>query len=184
MIALRCSNIWSPTAVNNQRRKSQRRQLPDAVGLLLFVLFLPVIVPVVVVWLMLHLLVMLFLHIAVWCFWCMRGRYILFVYSDSPIWHDHIQNHILPRLGERAVILNWSQRARWRQTLAVLAFRRLGGDREFNPMAIVFRPLRTARYFRFYEPFREFKHGKTEAVTKMETELFELVDETSGTRAP
>jgi len=37
------------------------------------------------------------------------GRDILLVYSDSPIWHDYIEERILPHLGERAVVLNWSQ---------------------------------------------------------------------------
>jgi hypothetical protein len=37
-----------------------------------------------------------------------------------------------------------------------------------------------ARRLRFYEPFRDFKHGETEAVAKMERELCELVDEIAG----
>jgi hypothetical protein len=60
--------------------------------------------------------------------------------------------------------------------LAVFAFRYFGGYRAFNPMAIVFRPFRLARKFRFYEPFRDFKHGKTEAVLNMERELFASLD--------
>jgi hypothetical protein len=47
------------------------------------------------------------MHVTVWTWWCLRGRDILFVYSDSPIWHDYVEQHILPYLGERAVVLNW-----------------------------------------------------------------------------
>jgi hypothetical protein len=147
-------------------------------AILLFILLSPLII----VALTFHLFAGLFLHIAIWCCWCLRGRYVLFVYSDSPIWHDYVEDHILPRLGEHAVVLNWSHRSRWRRTLSVLAFRYFGGHRCFNPMALVFRPFRLARHFRFYEPFQEFKHGKTEAVAKMERELYDTVDEITGTR--
>jgi hypothetical protein len=108
---------------------------------------------------------------------------VLFVYSNSPTWHDFIEEHILPKLGERAVILNWSHRSRWRRALSVLAFRYFGGYRSFNPMPVVFRPFRLARRLRFYEPFLKFKHGKTEAVTKMERELYDLLDTIGGRRA-
>ena len=151
----------------------------DYLGALLFLLLSPLIVFAIAF----HLLAGLFLYVAAWCCWCMRGRYVLFVYSDSPIWHDYIEEHILPRLGECTVVLNWSHRSRWRRTLAVLAFRYFGGYRAFNPMAVVFRPFRLARRFRFYEPFREFKLGKSEAVTTMETQLYELVDEITRVRA-
>ena len=151
----------------------------DYLGALLFV----VLSPLIVVAIAFHLLAGLLLHVAAWCCWCLRGRYVLFVYSDSPIWHGYIEEHMVPRLGERAVVLNWSHRSRWRRTLAVLAFRYFGGYRAFNPMAVVFRPFRFARCFRFYEPFREFKHGKSDAVATMERELYELVDEITGARA-
>jgi hypothetical protein len=149
------------------------------VGLLLFML----ISPLIIVAITFHLLAGLLIHLAVWCCWCARGRNVLFVYSDSPIWHDYVEAHILPRLGERAVVLNWSHRGRWRRTLAVLAFRYVGGHRTFNPLALVFRPFRRARHFRFYEPFREFKHGKAQAVTEMERELFDLLDRISGAQS-
>ncbi len=152
-------------------------QLNDAVGLLLFI----VLSPLWIAALTFHLLAGLFLHLAVWCCWCARGRCVLFVYSDSPIWHDYVEAHILPRLGERAVVLNWSHRSRWRRSLGVLAFRYFGGHRTFNPLALVFRPFRFARHFRFYEPFRDFKHGKTEALTKMESDFFDLVDKITKT---
>ena len=171
--------------MSNQRTKGQRR-FSNAVGLLLSIVFLPLIIaliPLIIVALTFHLLAGLFLHIAIWCCWCSRGRDVLFVYSDSPIWHDYIEEYILPRLGERAVVLNWSHRSRWRRTLSVLAFRYFGGYRSFNPMAMVFRPFRLPRQFRFYEPFREFKHGKTEAVAKMERELYDLLDQIGGRRA-
>jgi hypothetical protein len=163
----------------SQRPATVKRRFADVIAALLFVIFLPLIVMAIA----LYLLSGVFLHIAVWCCWCVRGRYVLFVYSDSPIWHGYVEERILPRLGARAVVLNWSDRKQWRRTLAVLAFRYFGGSRDFNPLAVVFRPLRLARRFRFHEPFREFKHGRPDAVVKMERELYDLVDKISGAQA-
>jgi hypothetical protein len=115
------------------------------------------------------------LHIIIWSWWCLRGHDILFVYSDSPIWHDYIEQGILPRLGKRAVVLNWSQRKRWRISIARMAFHHFGGYRQFNPLAVVFRPFRRSRTFRFWQPFKDFKHAHPEALRKIESEFFELI---------
>jgi len=42
-------------------------------------------------------------------------------------------------------------------------------------MAVVFRPFRRTRTFRFLEPFRNFKHGHPEALHRMESEFFGLI---------
>ena len=115
------------------------------------------------------------MHLIVWTWWTMRGRDVLFVYSDSPIWHDYVEVHILPYLGDRAIVLNWSQRKRWRFSIARLAFHHFGGYRQFNPLAVVFRPFHRTRVFRFWEPFREFKHGRPGALRKVESEFLSLI---------
>jgi hypothetical protein len=55
--------------------------------LLLFLSF-PVLLMIAAVALLLFLIATVCLHITIWTWWCLRGRDILFVYSDSPIWHD------------------------------------------------------------------------------------------------
>jgi hypothetical protein len=115
------------------------------------------------------------MHVVVWTWWCLRGRDILFVYSDSPIWRDYVEQNILPHLGDRAIVLNWSQRKQWRLSVARLAFHHFGGYRQFNPLAVVFRPFRRTRTFRFWEPFRDFKHGRPAALHTMELEFFSLI---------
>ena len=69
-------------------------------------------------------------------------------------------------------MLNWSERKKWKFSLATLAFRHFGGDREFNPMGLIFRPFRWVKTFRFFKPFRDLKHGKPDALQKMEAEFF------------
>ena len=60
-------------------------------------------------------------------------------------------------------------------SLARAAFYHFGGNRQFNPLAIVFRPFRRPRTFRFWQPFQDFKHGRPAALLKMESEFFALV---------
>src|SRR5918911_507082 len=45
--------------------------------------------------------------------WGARGRDLLLVYSNSPNWQPYVEANWLPRWGERAVVLNWSERSRW-----------------------------------------------------------------------
>ena len=141
----------------------------------LVVPFVPVLLALALLALVFYLGWSICLHVLLWSWWGIRGRDVLFVYSDSPIWRDYIEHQTLPYLGKRAVVLNWSHRRRWRLSLARMAFYHFGTDREHNPLAVVFRPLHRSRVFRFWQPFRDFKHGHTEALNKMEKEFFGLI---------
>ena len=76
------------------------------------------------------------LLLVAWVAWCPRRRFALVVYSNSPIWQEYFEARVLPAIGRRAVVLNWSERKRWDYSLAVALFRCFGGTREFNPIAI------------------------------------------------
>jgi hypothetical protein len=143
--------------------------------LALIIFFAPVIIILTTVALLFFTVSTVCLHIAIWMWWCLRGRDILFVYSDSPIWREYIEQRILPYIGERAIVLNWSHRKRWRISLGRLAFHHFGGYRQFNPLAVVFHPFRRTRIFRFWQPFRDFKHGNPEALRQIESQFFALI---------
>jgi hypothetical protein len=134
----------------------------------------PLWIPLLLCVVLFRLLSSICLHLAVWLLWLPRSKRLLFVYSNSPIWQSYVEAHILPVIREQAVILNWSQRREWplRHSLAVAVFKHFGGYREFNPMAVVFRPLRLARVFRFFQPFQDFKHGKPDSLTSAQNDLF------------
>jgi len=79
---------------------------------------------------------------------------------------------VVPLMPERAVVLNWSERKKWpRWSLARHAFRTFGGQREFNPIVVVFRPLHRAEVFRFWQAFKDWKHGHTEPVERLRQRL-------------
>jgi hypothetical protein len=113
------------------------------------------------------------LYTVAWTFWIGRSpRRVLFVYSDSPNWKSHVESRILPRLPADAVILNWSRRAQWpRYSVAVLLFRGFAGDREFNPIGLVFERWRRVEDYRFWQPFRDAKHGREGALEFVEKEF-------------
>jgi hypothetical protein len=142
------------------------------------VLALPVILALAAIGFLLYLLYSAALYLAIWSTWLSRGRDVLVVYSNSPHWQAHFEQDLLPRLAGRAVVLNWSERERWRGSLAVRAFRHFGGDRAFNPLAVVFRPFRRARVFRFWQAYREAAHGHRVPLDALEREFFAALDVT------
>jgi hypothetical protein len=64
----------------------------------------PLWIPLLLLWLVFYILASACIHLAVWLMWLPRDKHILFVYSDSPIWHDYIDQHILPVIREQAVV--------------------------------------------------------------------------------
>jgi hypothetical protein len=138
----------------------------------LVVSFLPLLLIGFVLWLAQAIV----LQLIVWVTWCSRGRYALVVYSNSPIWQQYFEQHVLPAVGDRGTVLNWSERKHWSYSLPVVLFRFFAGSREFNPLAIVFRPFARPRRFRFYRPFQAFKHGHPQEVQKMRRDFLDLLD--------
>lgn len=139
------------------------------------IVLFPVLIPLVLCSLLLYLIATIVIYFAVWVLWLPRGKHILFIYSESPIWHGYIEEHVIPVIHRQAIVLNWSQRRSrtWRYSLANLAFKHFGGLRDFNPMAVVFRPFTRARVFRFHSAFREYKHGKPGKLIAMQQDFLE-----------
>jgi len=141
--------------------------------ILIVILLLPLLIPIAFLALTTWLVHGVLLNVLVWICWCTRGTNLLLVYSDSPVWHDYIEENLIPRLPESTIVLNWSQRRTWRwYSLPVMVLRYFGGTREFNPMIVAFRPFRWATTFRFFQAFKDYKHGKQQTLVSMERDLF------------
>ncbi len=136
-----------------------------------------VLLPLVVVAAILWFVVAISLLLVVWMTWCRRGQYALVVYSNSPIWHQYFEERVLPAIGKRGVVLNWSERKRWKFSLPVALFRMFAGTREFNPLVIVFQPWTWPRRFQFFRAFRAFKQGRPEGVEDIRTDLLRSLDQ-------
>ena len=106
-----------------------------------------------------------------------QGKFVIFVYSDSPNWKEYLEANILPRLERHVVILNYSRRAEWKvdPSLPVKVFHLRKGSREYNPMALLFAPDGKITSIRFLQAFRKFKHGKESLLRSKEKELFHEV---------
>jgi len=138
----------------------------------LIVVILPFVLPLAWLAFTLHLFYRAALYLLVWALWLPRGRDILFVYSDSPIWREYMAAQVLPLVQKRAVVLNWSERKKWpKGSLGPAVFRHFGGAREFNPLVILFRPLRPAKVFRFWSAFKDWKRGYAEPVERLCQEI-------------
>ncbi|PID57494.1 hypothetical protein CSB45_06590 [candidate division KSB3 bacterium] len=103
-----------------------------------------------------------------------EGKYILFVYSESPNWQEYIETNIVPVLEGKTVFLNWSKRAEWRKRKPIEAkiLFHWGGDTEFNPMAIIFAKRWRIKTVRFHQAFKHYKHGKDKLLREKEEELY------------
>ena len=127
--------------------------------------------PILIVALVLNLVWGLILSNAIWL--TRRKRFVVFVYSDSPTWNGFIEREFLPQIQDEAMILNWSEGRKWKNSLAELAFRYFSGYRNFNPIGIVFRPFHFVKTYRFFEAF---KHGNVKKVEEIKRELFEELE--------
>ena len=136
------------------------------------IVVLPLIIPLAILALVLLALHRVVLYVLVWLLWLPRGKDVLFVFSDSPVWRDYLSERVLPLVQERAVVVNWSERGKWSKWwFPAHVLRTFGGGREFNPLVIVFRPLRRAQLFRFWQPFKDWERGYTEPVERLTNDL-------------
>jgi hypothetical protein len=152
----------------------QKQTFLRRLGQVIFiVVLLPLVLPLALFAVANHLLYRALLYLLVWALWLPRGKDILFVYSDSPIWHEYMATQVLPLVQERSVVLNWSERKKWsRWSLGVAVFHNFGGAGDFNPLVVLFQPLRQARVFRFWSAFKDWKRGYKEPVERLRQELF------------
>jgi len=136
--------------------------------------------------------------------WSPQGKVGLIVYSNSPNWKDYIEATWLPRVADKTVVLNWSDRQHWSREYPLEAklFRAYAGTKEFNPIAIIFtgppvRPIAERwaalcsgaildavlfshyperEVIRFRQPFKDFKHGRDRALRQAEERMFAAID--------
>jgi hypothetical protein len=139
-------------------------------------LFLPIVLPLALITLTFWVAHRIALYALVGILWRPKGKDILFVSSDSPIWQDYMATRVLPQIRERAIVLNWSERKEWSPlSFRARVFHSFGGGREFNPLVIWFRPFRQARIYRFWPAFLDWKRGYKEPVERLSQDLLSAI---------
>jgi hypothetical protein len=157
--------------VNAKSSTHSPSKIQRPILLAVVVLTAPLWLAAVVIVLLARLCQVVVLYALVWAWWIGRApRRVLFVYSDSPNWKEYIEANILPKLPANTVVLNWSHRLSWRRfNLSVMLFRCFAGGREFNPIGLIFERFYVVERYRFWQPFRDAKHGRSEALQVLET---------------
>ena len=157
----------------SRQKESLKRKIARAA---FFVPLLLLLSPILLLCAISYWMYRITLYLLIWLWWSRNGKDVLFISSDSPIWHDYMVSEIFPLVRERAVVLNWSERNKWpRWSFGVHLFRTFGGNREFNPLVVLFRPFRQARTFRFWVPFKDWKRGYKEPVERLRRELLAVL---------
>jgi len=141
-----------------------------AIKLLLIPLLL-LLIPVIVVWMLCRFLIRVMILVTIWLTWSTQGVTMLIVYSNSPHWQKYFEKGLLPLVEPKSKVLNWSDHLTWPINIKMIAFYRFAGERDFNPMIIFFRPFRWPTTLRFFQPFRDAKHGKTKPLCNLEKNL-------------
>jgi hypothetical protein len=158
--------------MEREKQPLGRRLRSAALVVLALPFVLALVLPLALVAAILYFLHRLAVYLLVWALWLPKGKDVLVVLSESPIWHGYMSAEVVPLVRKRAVVLNWSERKKWpRWSFAAHVFRTFGGRRDFNPLVVVFRPLRRAEVLRFWQTFEDWKHGRTEPVERLKQRL-------------
>lgn len=110
-----------------------------------------------------------------------EGKDLLLVYTASPRWQEYIEREWIPRWRERAVILNRTKPWNANDPAAQL-WLATRGIREHTPLAAVVPARGPVRVVRFFNAFRDYKHGKDARLRAAERALEAALAEASRQR--
>jgi hypothetical protein len=91
---------------HNRVKTVINQRLNGLAGATVFILILPLVIVSVLG----RAAVSVLLHMIAWLYWCPRGVNVIYVYSNSPHWKDHIEKDVLPRLSPRLIVMNRSNK--------------------------------------------------------------------------
>ena len=108
-----------------------------------------------------------------------KGKFILFVYSDSSNWKDDIEAKILPHIKTHSIILNWSKRREWESQMSfeTKLFNHWAGSGEFAPAAIILPLIGKVKVIRLWQPNPYGKSKKVRISKEAEEALFTAIEQ-------
>ena len=119
------------------------------------------------------------LKVRFWIRYGRKGKFILFVYSESSNWKDYVETKILPRIENHSIILNWSKRREWepRMSFETKLFNHWAGSGEFTPTAIVLPLVGKVKVIRLWQISQHAKPRKDGASKEAEEALFTAMNQ-------
>jgi len=111
--------------------------------------------------------------------WMRRtGKRGVLIYSNSPNWQEHVEREWLPALQDHIAVLNWSERKNWiADDVAVRLFDSfVGRTYQYNPAVLVLQDDACPLVFRFYQAFKDAKHGRAEGLRNLESRMLEALN--------
>jgi len=152
------------------------QKLKTTLFLVFVIPYVLVALPIMLIWLSVESLL---LRIWFWFNHKRHGRDVILITSESPIWSDYIRENILPRVENRALVMNWTERRFWRQDMpiAARAYQRWSGEKGMVPSVILVRGFWKIENFSLYQAFRDYKHGKQTTLREIEDKLLSTLRE-------
>lgn len=114
--------------------------------------------------------------------WLLQGKRVLFFYSNRGIWKSYFEQTFIPRLKDRAIIWNWSERHQqgWSEDLLearVLRF--LIPRKVFCPCAVLFSAKSPPQFFFFAESYTDWIKSKKPTFHEQEEGFFRALEQAS-----
>lgn len=108
--------------------------------------------------------------------WFPQGKWILFVYSNSPKWKDDIESTIIPKINSKSIILNWSEHKTWPKSLASKIFFYYSKTKKTKnkvsyPIAIIFKSLSRPKVIELRQAYRDFNLHRNNNILTLKKEL-------------
>jgi len=90
-----------------------QKDFKNILGIIIAIILLPIIIPIILIVIFINFIITpivspfyeRYLKNRVYSEWYTQSEYMLFVYSDSPVWKEYIETNILPRISESAIML-------------------------------------------------------------------------------
>lgn len=105
---------------------------------------------------------------------CRRGIRCLVVYSQSPVWRDHIAEKWMPRPAPVARTLDWS-RANWGRTLEVDSSIGSAGASGIQSCGHRLSRLAPSLRLPLFRSVPRGKHGRTHYLRRLEVDMFAAI---------
>ena len=154
---------------------TNKEQLLNIILIPIFIVLAIILSPIIIISFLRHYFIGLILKYRFKKKLIHENKHILFAYSDSPHWKEYIENNIEPVIADKTIFINRSQDSEWKKNnlLESKVIKHWGGDKEYNPIAIIFPRKGKINVVRFYQAFKDYKHGNTALLNEKELELYE-----------